>query len=349
MLTWSPVAYATKYRVTIATDRSLAQPVATVNSGKPIETAATVLAVPFTLNTGEYFWAVQPLDAAGHPGASSEVRSFTWGWNAGTPTRVVDGNDRPEVFDPLLEWDAVAGAAKYDVQVSSEEGFGPNAVVFQETVAGTSVAPTKALPNNNRWYWRMRAVDPEGRAGAWQPGPSFLKPFDDPDPAEPGDQTIENLHVRDHTSGAAMPLGATADDPIVAWDPVPGAAQYEVRVVPQVRDGDPSSWYCDWGRTTQAVSDPPNGTRYVSLKVRTPVPYLDLLRTRARPPARGRRPTRPSARPCTRSTGSGPATTASASSRPTAPATTASRPSSAPTPSPRSQSPTRRRSPTAAR
>lgn len=274
VLTWSPVAYATKYLVTIATDHTLAQPIVTANSGKPIETSATVLAVPFTLSAGEYFWAVQPLDAAGHPGAMSEVRSFTWGWNAGTPTRVVDGNDRPEVFDPLLEWDAVAGAAKYDVQVSSEEGFGPNAVVFQDTVAGTSVAPTKALPNNNRWYWRMRAVDPDGRAGAWQAGPSFLKPFDDPDPAEIGDQAIENLHLRDHTGGAALPLGAASDDAIVAWDPVPGAAQYEVRVVPQVRSGDPSTWYCDWGH---ALTNPLRPGRYESLKVRTPTPYLDLV------------------------------------------------------------------------
>src|SRR4051794_3693697 len=180
VLSWAPVPYATTYLVTIATDRSLGT---AVDGGKPIETGATMLAVPFTLNSGDYFWSVQPVDAGGHRGAPSPVRSFTWGWNAQAPTRVLDGNDRPEVFDPLLNWDTVPGAATYDVQVSSEEGFGPSSIVFSEPVTGTTVAPLIALPNNNRWYWRMRAVDPDGRAGAWQGGPSFLKPFDDPDPA----------------------------------------------------------------------------------------------------------------------------------------------------------------------
>ncbi|HWH92217.1 MAG TPA: hypothetical protein VNT03_00010 [Baekduia sp.] len=260
VISWAPVPYATKYLVTVATDRSLATP---IGNGKPIETSATSLAVPFTLNAGEYSWSVQPVDADGHRGAVSPVRAFSWAWNAQTATRVTDTNDRPEVFDPLLNWDAVAGAARYDVQVSSEDGFGPASVVFQETVTGTAVAPLVALPNNNRWYWRMRAVDPDGRAGAWQTGPSFLKPFDDPDPATPGDQTIENLHLRGHASSAALAPGSALDDPMLAWDPVPGAADYEVRVVPQRTSGDPSAAFCDWGATG-------------ALKVRTPVPYLDV-------------------------------------------------------------------------
>ncbi len=237
VLTWSAVEHATSYIVVVATDPSLAQPVLGTTA-KPATTQGTVIAFPGTLNAGTYHWQITPVDTDGHRGTPSAVGRFSWGWPSGLTTRVDDLNPAAEVFDPLLTWSSVPGAAGYDVEVNTTPAFAPGSTFFKATVAGTAVAPTVPVPNNT-YFWRVRAVDPDGRAGTYVSG-SFRKEFDDTTGATPPRDTVPGLTLRDGATDAALPVGSTTSSPTLSWTPVTGAAEYEVQVGP--RDGEVCSW-----------------------------------------------------------------------------------------------------------
>jgi predicted phage tail protein len=177
VLRWTPVPHATKYVVTVTTDETLSNQVKSLGS-TPVETQATSFTLPESLAPGKYYWAVTPVDAQGHKGARSRVASFDWSWPTGTGTRVTDLDPTEEVFDPQFSWGAIPGAAKYEVEVNSSQDFavGSRWCCTDPTI-GTSLSPTKPLANN-RYYWRVRAIDSAGNAGQWNPGPDFDKSYD---------------------------------------------------------------------------------------------------------------------------------------------------------------------------
>ena len=222
VLRWSPVPHATKYLVTIATDPTLAQSViGTAN--KPVETQGTVASLPGTLPSGRYYWQITPVDAGGQRGTPSRVASFTWTWPTATTASVTDLNDTPQVFDPLLTWDPIPGAARYEVEINPDDDFSSGSrVCCKERVLGTSLSPLRVQPSN-RYYWRVRAFDADNNAGQWNTGPTFEKTYDSLAPFVPG------LGLRDQ-AGELTPGAATVTpSPVIHWDPVPGAAQYQLQ------------------------------------------------------------------------------------------------------------------------
>jgi hypothetical protein len=234
-LRWAVVPHATKYAVTVATDPSLAQPVG--GAKWPVETQGTVFAPPRTLGPGQYFWAVTPIDAGNFRGRRSRVGSFNVEWPAGTQGRVLDLEPAPEVFDPLLQWDVVPGAAKYEVEVNPTGEFTPGSRVFAGVANGTSLAPTVKLVNNT-YHWRVRPIDAENNAGAWTVGPVFKKEYDDVTP------TVPNVRIRDHDTADLGGLPTTSE-PLFVWNPVPGATRYELQFTEYSAAG---TGFCDWTR-----------------------------------------------------------------------------------------------------
>jgi hypothetical protein len=245
VLRWSAVPHATSYIVVVATDPSLAQPVLG-STQRPQTTQGTVFAFPGTLSSGAYYWQITPVDADGHKGTPSAVQRFGWDWPSRTAIEVRDPNPAAEVLDPLLSWSAVPGAVRYDVEVNTTPEFAPGSVFYKSTVVGTSVAPPLPVPNNT-YFWRVRAVDPDGRAGAYWSG-SFRKEFDDAGSFTPPQHTVPGLTLRDGATDGVLPVGATTSSPTLSWNPVPGAAEYEVQVGP--RDGA----VCDWGVAREALA-----------------------------------------------------------------------------------------------
>jgi hypothetical protein len=242
VLRWSPVHHATRYLVTIATDPSLAQSVVgTLN--RPVETQGTVFALKETLPAGRYYWAITPVDAGGQRGTRSRVGSFAWSWPTATGTRFTDLNDTAAVIDPLLEWDLVPGAARYEVEINPDSDFAAGSrVCCKERVVGTSLSPLRVLPNNNDfsgssgYHWRVRAFDADDNPGQWNRGPSFEKSYDNVTP------TVPNVAVETVTSADA----ATAS-PLVTWSPVPGAVQYQVQWTVH------SGGVCGWSNASGSV------------------------------------------------------------------------------------------------
>ena len=229
LLRWSPVKYATKYIVTIATDPSLAQ-VVNATAGRPAEVPGIAYALQGTLPAGRYYWAITPVDAGGLRGTRSRVASFTWLWPTAANTGIVDLNDTAAVFDPLLTWSVVPGAARYEVEINPDDDFAAGSrVCCKDPVIGSSLAPLRILPNNNDfsgssgYHWRVRAFDVDGNPGQWNRGPTFEKAYDHVTPTVPG------LRLRDHAGDLSASAGTVTSGPVIAWDPVPGAAQYHLQ------------------------------------------------------------------------------------------------------------------------
>ena len=274
-LSWAPVQRAAKYLVSLATDQDLASLV----GDRAVETTGTTYAPSLTPLGGKgktYYWAVTPLDAQGNRGAQSRIGSFVWEWPSQTTATLTDARPEPETFDPQFSWQPVAGAAKYEVEVSYSRDFATGSkVCCTGTVIGTSLSPTQPLPDNT-YYWRVRAVDVDGNVGVWNPSSAdasrFEKVFDKA--AALGRPSITNLHMRDDRNDPA-PAGPT-QTPVVVWDQVPGASSYLVEVTPH------GGGFCDWSSPVEhwRVSTATTAWTPLGYRLSAPAPYPDKFSIR---------------------------------------------------------------------
>ncbi|MFL5934555.1 MAG: hypothetical protein ACJ76O_08410 [Gaiellaceae bacterium] len=247
VLKWAGVPGAAHYLVSVASDPTLGSLVfhyANQDDPKgPPNVAATSAAITSALAPGPYYWNVMPVDAEGNRGVATPVSSFSWLWNSVTAVQMSDLNPAPEAFDPRFSWNPVPGAARYEVEINSSVDFAPGSkVCCTGSTIATSLSPTEVL-KDNVYFWRLRALDPDGNAGVWNYGGSFTKTFDKVAPAGPVTGTsIKNVRMRDNLNDPGTDLdtgtaGYQTEVPVVRWDPVPGAASYEVQVA-------------DWNGTT---------------------------------------------------------------------------------------------------
>ena len=275
-LSWAPVQRAAKYLVSLGTDPDLA----TLIGDKMVETSGTSYAPSLTPSGGKdktFYWAVTPLDAQGNRGAQSRIASFVWEWPSATATKLTDVRAEPETFDPEFSWQPVAGAARYELEVSFSRDFAPGSKVCCDTpVIGTSHSPTKPLPDNT-YYWRVRAVDVDGNVGVWNPPSAdatrFEKVFDKA--AALGRPSISNLHMRDDRNDPA-PAGAT-QTPVVVWDQVPGASSYLVEVTNH------NGTYCEWSSSGWRVSTATTAWTPLGNRLQALPPYPDKFSIRTDP------------------------------------------------------------------
>jgi hypothetical protein len=225
LLSWTPVLGAVRYEVAIARDPKMTSLVSGVQT---VTTAASYIP-PTTLAQGTYYWTVTPVDADKHEGATSVVRSFTWGWPTTTHTSLQDLVAAPEFFDPLLSWTPVPGAAKYELDVNFSQDFNTSSRVYSATTVATGFSPVKPLPNNT-YYWRVRPISAQGDDGVWTQGSSFTQFFDTSPPLPVG-LTVAGVHMRDELSDTGpKPPGWQTAVPLLVWSPVAGAADYDLNV-----------------------------------------------------------------------------------------------------------------------
>ena len=117
---------------------------------------------------------------------------------------VTGGNDAQG--RPTLTWNAVSGAAKYEVyRARSKDGD----YIKYSTVTGTSYTNTSYIENGNTYYYKVRALDANGTAGAWS--------------------SIVSVTYKQTLSAPAVTGGNDAQGrPTLKWNAVSGAAKYEV-------------------------------------------------------------------------------------------------------------------------
>ena len=196
-LKWNAVTGAAKYEVYRARSRS----------GEYIK-YSTVTGTSYT-NTSyiedgnTYYYKVRALDANGTAGAWSSIVSVTYKQTLPAPT-VTGGNDAQG--RPTLKWKAVSGAAKYEVyRARSRSGE----YIKYSTVTGTSYTNTSYIEDGNTYYYKVRALDANGTAGAWSSIVSVTYKQTLPAPTVTGGNDSQGR-------------------PTLTWNAVTGAAKYEV-------------------------------------------------------------------------------------------------------------------------
>jgi hypothetical protein len=119
---------------------------------------------------------------------------------------------------PVFSWTPVAGAERYEFQVAADPGFNSLVHGFATNpffTRNTSATLVKSAPNGAYW-WRVRAVGPDGSVSPWSTPMSIEKSWADRPsllaPADGATFTYPTDHFR------------------LEWTPVPGAWKYLLSV-----------------------------------------------------------------------------------------------------------------------
>ena len=209
-LKWNAVTGAAKYEVYRARSKD----------GDYIKystvTGTSYTNISYIENGNTYYYKVRALKSDGTAGAWSSVVSVTYKQTLPAPT-VTGGNDSQG--RPTLKWDTVTGAAKYEVyRARSKDGD----YIKYSTVTGTSYTNTSYIEDGNTYYYKVRALDANGTAGAWS--------------------SIVPVTYRTASTGTlSAPTVTGGNDaqgrPTLKWNAVTGAAKYEVYRA-RSKDGD---------------------------------------------------------------------------------------------------------------
>ena len=229
-LKWNAVSGAAKYEVYRARSRS----------GEYIK-YSTVTGTSYT-NTSyiedgnTYYYKVRALKSDGTAGAWSSVVSVTYKQTLSAPT-VTGGNDAQG--RPTLKWNAVTGAAKYEVyRARSKDGD----YIKYSTVTGTSYTNISYIENGNTYYYKVRALDANGTAGAWSSIVSVTYKQTLPAPSVTGGNDSQGR-------------------PTLKWNAVTGAAKYEVYRA-RSKNGDYIKYSTVTGTSYTNISYIENGNTY---------------------------------------------------------------------------------------
>ena len=218
---WTPVAAADHYEFQIAADAGFNSPV--LGSGSDDfttqNTRATLLK---TIPNGTYYWRVRSIAKDGSVSPWTAGRSFRKAWTAAATLQSPAGGAGLSFgTDPLkLGWSPVPGAVNYLVSVATDPSLG--SLSFHTTddptgipkVQANSLAISIALATGT-YYWGVTPVDAEGNRGAPSPVASFSWSW--PSTTTP---TVTDLNSTD----------PEVFDPKFSWNPVAGAAKYEVDI-----------------------------------------------------------------------------------------------------------------------
>ena len=205
-LKWNAVSGAAKYEVYRARSKDGTYTKYSTTTGTSYTNTG------YIENGNTYYYKVRALDANGTAGAWSSVVSVTYKQTLPAPA-VTGGKDSQG--RPTLKWNAVSGAAKYEVyRARSKDGT----YTKYSTTTGTSYTNTGYIENGNTYYYKVRALDANGTAGAWSSIVSVTYKQTLPAPAVTGGNDAQGR-------------------PTLTWKVVTGAAKYEVYRA-RSKDGD---------------------------------------------------------------------------------------------------------------
>ncbi|MDU0312317.1 hypothetical protein RKE38_01360 [Phycicoccus sp. M110.8] len=115
--------------------------------------------------------------------------------------------------NPVLGWNAVPGAARYDVQVSPVSDFS-GTLSFSASTANTKATPPNDLPVGD-YYWRVRALDSSSQASGFSTS-TFTKAA----------RNAPVLVAPDDNTNLVYPKDAL----YFQWNAMPGAKGYEIQI-----------------------------------------------------------------------------------------------------------------------
>jgi hypothetical protein len=150
---WRNVPGGSTYEIQFATENSFTSPV------------SSMVVSPYTppaFVEGLYYWRVRAYNSSNQPGAWSSVRTFTVDTTG--PAAPTLTNPTTPSRTPTLRWSAPSGAATYQIQIDTDNGF-TNPIYYTTTMRGTS-RKMSVMPAGT-YYWHVRAQDKLGNWGPW--------------------------------------------------------------------------------------------------------------------------------------------------------------------------------------
>jgi hypothetical protein len=149
-LTWSPVTGATNYDVRLATDAGFNNIVSFQN-----DLAATSFSYAGLNPNQKYYWQVR---AKNNEGSTVFSSAFAFTTELAKVTLLLPANNQTQVtLNPVLSWNALAGATFYHVQVATNSNF-TNIIYENETVVGLSVI-LNPLNGKTNYYFRVHGYN----------------------------------------------------------------------------------------------------------------------------------------------------------------------------------------------
>ena len=229
-LKWNAVTGAAKYEVYRALSKDGTYSLMSTQSATGYTNTSDLT------NGTTYYYKVRALDANGTAGAWSSIVSVTYKQTLPAPT-VTGGNDAQG--RPTLTWKVVTGAAKYEVyRARSKDGD----YIKYSTVTGTSYTNTSYIESGSTYYYKVRALDANGTAGAWS--------------------SIVSVTYKQTLSAPTVTGGNDAQGrPTLKWNAVTGAAKYEVYRA-RSKDGDYIKYSTVTGTSYTNTSYIENGNTY---------------------------------------------------------------------------------------
>jgi hypothetical protein len=163
ILTWNPLTGVDQYTIQISTDDDFIDPALYDEYTTP----ATSFVLPDLQIPQVYYWRAKGR-LAGSTGIFTEwsvTRSYEI-FKLEPATLVSPPDDiNNNVQDVVLDWNPVAGAATYELQVSTDSNF--LTIIDSKTgIRGTKYSPL-ATYDNDQYYWRVRGVDGSGNKPDW--------------------------------------------------------------------------------------------------------------------------------------------------------------------------------------
>ena len=187
-------------------------------------------------NGNTYYYKVRALKSDGTAGAWSSIVSVTYKQTLSAPA-VTGGNDAQG--RPTLKWNAVSGAAKYEVyRARSKDGT----YTKYSTTTGTAYTNSSYLTSGATYYYKVRALDANGNAGPYSAVVSV---------------TCRLKLTAPTVTGSTDSQGR----PTLKWNAVTGAAKYEVYRA-RSKDGDYIKYSTVTGTSYTNTSYIENGNTY---------------------------------------------------------------------------------------
>ena len=204
-LSWEAVDGAGRYQIQIADTEEAISTAAITEAGSVPHTPN-----PPLTNLQAHYWRVRAVDTDGQFGLWSDIQAIHVNWGGITNPSPADGHSTTDTT-PELNWDAVDGVLKYQMQFAdTKEAVSTAAITEAASVPHT---PNPPLTNLQAHYWRTRAVDADGQFGPWS--------------------EIQAIHV--NWGGITNPIPAdghstTDTTPELNWDTVDGADRYQIQI-----------------------------------------------------------------------------------------------------------------------
>jgi len=162
---WSDVIGAATYRIQISTD-SLFGTTAYDSAGVTV----SGLTVPSgkLVNFTKYYWRVNSTNTAGTSGWSTVWNFTTIMPVPSAPVLQLPLNNALNVsLTPLMDWDSIANASSYRLQINTDSTFTAPAAYDTTGYTLTQITvPSGKLSQTTKYYWRVNATN-AGGTGSW--------------------------------------------------------------------------------------------------------------------------------------------------------------------------------------